>query len=143
MARIKKYTLIYGAPAEDFYGEIKNEDVLVCEMRPYLFGVKVLLRSLKKAKIKSTLICDSALGHLFFLKRIKKVYLFGLEDNVFPPGALSVKILAAWHGIPVEILKGGEIKTADFADKDAGTFLGRRIAPGKVKAISPQNEVLK
>lgn len=142
MAKITKFILIYGLPDKDFYTKNKNEKILFCEMRPNLLGAKILAENLRKMKIKSTLICDNALGHLFFAKRIKKAYLFKFDGEIFPPGASVVKILANWHNVPVEILKGEAPKTTCLLDTNAKTFLGKKVTMKKIRAIAPQNEAL-
>jgi len=142
MVKLKNYTLIYGMPDKDFYAGHKKENILFCETRPSLFGAKVLAKELKKKKIKSTLICDSALGHLFFTRHIKKAYLFKTNGNIFTPGALVVKILADFHKIPLEIINTGKPKKIRPTDKDASTFLGKRVSIKKIKALKPQNEVI-
>ncbi|HDZ76760.1 MAG TPA: hypothetical protein ENH41_01585 [Candidatus Omnitrophica bacterium] len=139
---VKTYTLIYGMPDRDFYARHKKENILFCETRPSLFGAKILAKELKKKKMKSTLICDSALGHLFFMRHIKKVYLFKTNGNIFLPGALGVKILADFHKIPVEITNAGQLKKMPLTDKDASTFLGKRVSIKKIKTLKPQNEVI-
>lgn len=137
-----KYTLFFGIPKDTFFAVCKNENILFCEMRPNLSGAKLLADKLRKNKIKSTLVCDNALGNLFFLNRIKKVYLFSLKNNTFAPGAQAVKILADWHHIPLEINEGGEIKTKNLPDKNAATFLGKKVTIKKIRVINPQNESL-
>ncbi|MDP1853818.1 MAG: hypothetical protein Q8L26_06425 [Candidatus Omnitrophota bacterium] len=140
MGKINTYSLIYGIPCDNFCREHKKENILISEMRPQLIGPKILINKLKKAGINSTLISDNALGHMFFTGRIKQVYLFG-SDNKFPCGAHTVKILADWHKIPVEILKGENANTK-FLDKDAKTFLGKKVTVKKIRTIAPQNENL-
>lgn len=140
MGKINTYTLIYGIPRDSFYQELEKENILISEMRPQLIGPKVLINKLKKAGINSTLISDNALGHMFFAGRIKRVYLFGI-DNKFPCGAQTVKILADWHKIPIEILNGAGANTKSL-DKDAKTFLGKKVTVKKIRAIAPQNESL-
>jgi hypothetical protein len=142
MERINKYILIYGIPPEDFYREVKDKHILIPEMRPYLLGAKILAKELEKRKIKSTLISDNGLGHLFFLKAIDKVYLFGFDDNTFPVGAQAVKILAQRHAVALEIQKGKDVKLDKFPDQNAKTFLGIKTCVNKTKVITPQNESL-
>lgn len=143
MAKINsKYTLIFGIPKEGFFAARKKDNILFCEMRPNLLGAKLLAEKLRKNKIASTLISDNALGNLFFLNRIKKVYLFSLKNNTFPPGAQVIKILSDWHHIPLEINEGEEIKINSLPDKNAGTFLGKKVTIKKIKVINPQNESL-
>lgn len=138
-----KYTLIFGIPQEDFYAKLIKENVLFCEMRPSLLGAKILSEKLRKNGIKSTLISDSGLGHLFFLNRIKRVYLFSLNNNSFSPGAQAVKILADWHGVPIEVSEGSNhIKNKQLVDKNAQTFLGKKTTVRKIRVINPQNETL-
>ena len=92
--------------------------------------------------MKSTLICDSALGHFFFARRVKKVCLFKNKEGVFPPGALTVKILADYHKVTVEITNGETVKVARVLDADAKTFMGKKVTLKKIKTITPQTETL-
>ncbi len=137
-----KYTFIFGIPKDDAYDTLKSENILFCEMRPNLTGAKILSEKLKKNKIKTTMISDNSLGHLFFLNKIKKVCLFSLPDNTFAPGAQLIKILADWHNVPVETSVGAPIKIDLLVDKNAATFLGKRVATRKIKVITPKNESL-
>ncbi|PIQ89204.1 MAG: hypothetical protein COV72_04175 [Candidatus Omnitrophica bacterium CG11_big_fil_rev_8_21_14_0_20_42_13] len=142
MAKINDFIFIYGLPDKTFYENNKKENILFSEMRPRLLGARALSKELKKRKMKSTLICDSALGHFFFARRVKKVCLFKNKEGVFPPGALTVKILADYHKVTVEITNGETVKVARVLDADAKTFMGKKVTLKKIKTITPQTETL-
>ncbi|HEY7320636.1 MAG TPA: hypothetical protein VIE89_23980 [Candidatus Binatia bacterium] len=147
-----RYLLVYGVPSRQNYAFLNHalkaeqaESILVPEMRPQLWGPRVVVRELVARNTPTTLISDNMMGTLFARGEIRKLCLFydGLSEQG-PSGicgSLLAVRLARHHKVPIELL-ASEIPDAGEADRDASTFLGQRICPPGAFAHSVDSEVL-
>lgn len=134
-----KYLLVYGVPPKNQYGflasALKAEQaasILVAEMRPELWGSAVVAPELLQRNIPATLISDDMMGTLFAQGEIKKLYLFYDELTEKGPKGICGSQLAARlahrHGVEVELFNG-MTERGQTRDRDATTFLGKKICP--------------
>jgi len=141
-----KYILLYGIPPTDQYAFLLSalkaeqaESVLVPEMRPQLWGARVVAPELLERKAPTTLISDNMMGTLFAQGEIRKLYFFYHSLDTAGPrgicGSLLAVQLARLHGIPIELYSGPERDASDL-DRDVSTFLGQPICPAGV-AVQP------
>jgi methylthioribose-1-phosphate isomerase len=147
-----KYLLIYGLAPRGQYGFLKTaltaeqaKAILVPEMRPGLWGARLVARELAARDIPATLISDNMMGALFAAGEIRQLYLFytrlnetGLEGIC---GSLLAVRLARAHGVPIELQEAGAAEEAP-CDRDVASFLGRRIIPADVAVYPLQNDVI-
>jgi methylthioribose-1-phosphate isomerase len=136
-----KYLLVYGMPQPTGYTYLghalraeKALGILVPEMRPELWGARVVAPKLVKRDLPATIVSDNMMGTLFARGEIQRLYLFyrGLSER--GPhgicGSALAALLAKAHGVGVELLEA-ETETEAPADRDVSTFLGERvITPG-------------
>ncbi|HEY7713185.1 MAG TPA: hypothetical protein VIE90_01670 [Candidatus Binatia bacterium] len=137
-----KYVLVYGIPPHNQYAFLAKalqaeeaENVLVPEMRPQLWGAKIVAPELLKRNMGATLISDNMMGTLFAQREVRRVCLYydTLTDEGVSAicGSLLAVRLARLHNVPIELLPGA--KPRDIPeDLDASTFLGRNICPPRV-----------
>ncbi|MCM8764702.1 MAG: S-methyl-5-thioribose-1-phosphate isomerase [Candidatus Omnitrophica bacterium] len=135
----------------------KNIVVYVDETRPVLQGARLTMWELKKAGIKSILICDNMAGFLMQQGKIDLV-ITGADriarngDTANKIGTYSVAICAAFHKIPFYI--AAPVSTFDFympngnsipieqRDKEeVECIMGKRIAPYEIDCYNPAFDI--
>jgi methylthioribose-1-phosphate isomerase len=148
----EKYLLVYGLPRKDSYSflahALKAEEaqrILIPEMRPQLWGARVVARELLRRQVPATLISDNMMGTLFAQRQIQCLYLFYSELSAEGPkgicGSLLAARLARAHGVPIELQESEETNELP-ADSDVSTFLGRKMIPPKVAVYPIEKEIL-
>jgi methylthioribose-1-phosphate isomerase len=148
----RKYLLIYGVPADNQYAFLtsalkaeRSESFLIPEMRPQLWGARVVAPRLLERQAPTTLISDNIMGTLFAQGEISKLCLFYQGLTEAGPkgicGSLLAVQLARLHGVPIELLNGAET-TPTTADSDVSTFLGKPICPSGVVVRPLEPEVV-
>ncbi len=147
------FFLLHGIPGEDFYLHLRDSllfenhiKVLIPEIRPYLYGSKILAARLLKEDITPTIITDNMMGLFFYKGLVKKVYLFfkkARPDGLLAyPGATLVAILSRYHNVEIGILQGKEEVSEVLLDKDSSTLLGNRILFEGIEALRIEDEVV-
>ena len=148
----KKYLLVFGVPRGDGYDFLKHalkaeqaDRILVPEMRPELWGARVVARELVQRNLPATLISDNMMGTLFAQGEIRQLYLFysGLSETG-PEGicgSLLAVRLARAHGVAVELQECGDVKEAPL-DEDVSSFLGQRVIPAGASIYPLEKEVI-
>jgi methylthioribose-1-phosphate isomerase len=148
----EKYLLVFGLPKKDSYAFLAHalnaeqaHRILIPEMRPQLWGARVVAPELLKRQVPATLISDNMMGTLFVQRQIQRLYLFYSELDEQGPqgicGSLLAARLAHAHGVPIDLLQSEETKEIP-ADADVSTFLGRKMIPPKVSIYPLQKEIL-
>ena len=147
-----KYLLVYGIPPKNQYAFLLSalkaeqaESILVPEMRPQLWGARVVAPALLERAAPTTLISDNMMGILFAQGEIRKLcfFYYGLAE-AGPSGicgSLLTVRLARLHGVPIELFNGAP-KTDALMDRDVSTFLGKKICPAGVSIRSIEDEVV-
>jgi methylthioribose-1-phosphate isomerase len=132
-----KYLLVFGLPKKDSYAFLgqalaPQQRILIPEMRPELWGARVVARELLKRGMPATLISDNMMGTLFAQGQIGCLYLFcsevGEQGARGICGSLLAARLARAHRVPIEVLESDAMKGA-ITDPDVSSFLGRRMIP--------------
>ena len=147
-----KYILLYGVPPKSQYSFLiselradRAESVLVPEMRPQLWGARVVARELLERNVPTTLISDNMMGTLFAQGEILKLCLFyGSLGEAGPRGicgSLLAVQLARLHGVPIELFNGDE-RSDSPRDSDVSTFMGKKICPAGVAVRAVEEEVV-
>jgi methylthioribose-1-phosphate isomerase len=147
-----KYILLYGVPPKSQYSFLisalkadRAESVLVPEMRPQLWGARVVARDLLERNVPTTLISDNMMGTLFAHGEILKLCLFygslGEEGPRGICGSLLAVQLARLHGVPIELFNGDERSDSPL-DSDVSTFMGKKICPAGVAIRAVEEEVV-
>ena len=147
-----KYILLYGVPPKSQYSFLisalkadRAESVLVPEMRPQLWGARVVARDLLERNVPTTLISDNMMGTLFAHGEILKLCLFygslGEEGPRGICGSLLAVQLARLHGVPIELFNGDERSDSPL-DGDVSTFMGKKICPAGVAIRAVEEEVV-
>jgi methylthioribose-1-phosphate isomerase len=148
----KKYLLVFGVPRNDGYSflahALKAEQahrILIPEMRPELWGAKIVARELVKRQVPATLISDNMMGTLFAQGQIQRLYLFygelGEKGTSGICGSLLAARLARGHGISIELLESEPLKKPP-ADSDVSTFLGHQVIAAGVSVYPVEREFL-
>jgi methylthioribose-1-phosphate isomerase len=148
----EKYLLVFGVPRKADYSflahALKAEEaqrILVPEMRPQLWGARVVARELVKREIPATLISDNMMGALFAQGQIHRLYLFytGLAEQGAAAicGSLLAARLARAHGVAIELLESEETKESS-PDSDVSTFLGNKMLAPEIAVYPIENELL-
>jgi methylthioribose-1-phosphate isomerase len=146
------YLLIYGVPNKQNYAFLSHalkaeqaQSVLVPEMRPHLWGARVVIRELLSRNTPTTLISDNMMGTLFAQGAIRKLCLFYDGLSAEGPrgicGSLLAVRLARRHKVPIELL-ASETPEIAGGDRDVSTFLGQKICPMGVSVYPVESEVL-
>lgn len=147
-----KYVLVHGVPAETGYdllsAAVQNEgirSILVPEMRPQLWGARLVARELARRNVLVTLISDNMMGTLFAQKQIRKLLIFHTGSAVSGLsaycGSLLAAELASAHGVAIDVQES--CKTLEAAtDGDVGTFLGLKVAPAAACIYPLQEEII-
>jgi len=147
-----KYLLVYGLAPRSQYAFLKTaltaeqaKGILVPEMRPGLWGARVVARELAARDIPVTLISDNMMGALFAAGEIRQLYLFysrlneaGLEGIC---GSLLAVRLARGHRVAIELQEADAAEDPP-SDQDVASFLGQRIIPAGVAVHPLQTEVI-
>lgn len=147
-----KYLLVFGVPGRESYDFLAHalrgeqaDGILLPEMRPQLWGARVIARELLRRKVPTTLVSDNMIGALFAQAQIRQLYLFCEALRQEGPsaicGALLAVRLARAHGVPIE-LQEGEPQNEAPPDGDVSTFLGRRVSPDGVAIYPLEKETL-
>jgi methylthioribose-1-phosphate isomerase len=147
-----KYVLIYGVPPKSQYSFLISalkaegaESVLVPEMRPKLWGARVIARELLARHAPATLISDNMMGTLFAQGEIRKLCFFYNDLEEKGPrglcGSLLAVQLARLHGVPIELFSG-ETRHDSPIDSDVSTFMGKTICPAGVSIHPVESEVV-
>jgi len=151
--KVNGFFLLHGIPGEDFYSHLRTSlslekglKVLVPEMRPYLYGGKIVANGLLKEKITITLITDNMMGFFFYKGLVKKVYLFYKKRQsnglLAYPGATLIALLSHHHKVKLNVFRGKEGVPEVLLDRDSSTLLGKRILPEGVKALRVEDEIV-
>jgi methylthioribose-1-phosphate isomerase len=147
------YVMTYGVPKGRNYcsylAEILREDkataILVPEMRPELWGARLVARRLVQDRLPVTLIADDMMGTFFAQGKITRLLLFYSE--VTEPGirsacgSLLAARLARAHGVRIQLNPAEQVNERP-EDPDVTTFLGQRVAPAGVEALRVKDEVM-
>ena len=148
----RRYLLVYGMPGKNSYAFLKHaltaeqaESILVPEMRPELWGARIVVRELLQRGAAPTLISDNMMGTLFAQGEIRKLYLCydelseqGLSGAC---GSLLAVHLARHHGVPIELQEAEQHKESPV-DRDVSTFLGQRVMPSGVSVHKVEKELV-
>ena len=148
----KRYLLVHGVPANEGYQLLaatvqgkEAQRVLVPEMRPQLWGARVVAPELARRKVAVTLISDNMMGTLFAQDQISKLLLFHNEITAAGPsaycGALLAAQLACAHGIAIELYQSCD-STEPARDRDVATFLGVKVLPPGASIYPLEKEVI-
>jgi methylthioribose-1-phosphate isomerase len=148
----EKYLLLFGLPRNGDYAFLTHalkaeqaQRILIPEMRPQLWGARVVAREMVKRQIPATLISDNMMGTLFAQRQIHLLYLFyaGLTEQGVAAicGSLLAARLARAHGVAIELLESEEIKELPL-DRDVSTFLGHKMISAGVSVYPIENELL-
>ena len=147
-----KYLLVHGVPAEAGYGLLSAavqseaiQSILVPEMRPQLWGARLVARELARRNVPVTLISDNMMGTLFAQKQIVKLLIFHTGLTASGPsaycGGLLAAELACAHGVAVDVQESCGTPQAP-SDRDVGTFLGLRVAPAAASIYPLEEEIV-
>jgi methylthioribose-1-phosphate isomerase len=121
------------------------ESILVPEMRPQLWGARVVARELARRNVPVTLISDNMIGTLFAQQQIRKLLLFRAELTAAGPsaccGALLVAQLARAHGVSIDLQESCS-STEPMSDRDVATFLGAKVVPAGASIYPLEKEVI-
>ena len=142
-----------------FEAKKRNKDITVYvdETRPLLQGARLTSWELKKAGIKTVLICDNMAASLMAAGKIDKIFV-GADriarnrDTANKIGTYNLAVLAKYHNIPFYVVaphstfdlnlkSGKEIPIEERDGKEVLEFAGRRIAPRGIKAYNPAFDV--
>jgi methylthioribose-1-phosphate isomerase len=135
----------------------KKIRVVATETRPLLQGARLTAWELKREGIPTTLVVDSAVGHLMARGEVTKV-LVGADriaangDVANKIGTYTIAVLAKEHRVPFYVVApiatidlntptGNEIPIEYRAPHEVQLFQGRRIAPKGVKVLNPAFDV--
>jgi methylthioribose-1-phosphate isomerase len=148
----EKYLLVFGLPRSDSYSFLAHalkaeqaQRILIPEMRPELWGAKIVARELIKRQVPATLISDNMMGALFAQGHIRRLYLFYSQLGEKGPTAICGSLLAARlaraHGVSIELLPSEEVDEP-AVDLDVSTFLGRKLISAGVSVYPIEKEFL-
>ncbi|MGH7843714.1 MAG: hypothetical protein ACREQW_00885 [Candidatus Binatia bacterium] len=147
-----QFVLIYGVPRPDGYAHLSSvlkaelaQAILVPEMRPGLWGARVVARQLRERRISTTLVSDNMMGIFFARGQIRRVLLFCSDLSKSGPagicGLLLTALLAHAHKVPMELLAADDATRLPL-DADATTFLGQKVCPEGVNAYPLTHDVV-
>lgn len=137
--RHARYVLIYGLPSSEQHVILADAlasegaaGVLVPEMRPGLWGARVVAPALDEQNVPVTLIGDGMMGAFFAAGQICRLFIFYENETDAGPLSLCGSRLAArlarYHGVEVQILRGRN-RDGAVLDRDVSTMLGRKVCP--------------
>ncbi len=135
----------------------KNITVYADETRPLLQGARLTAWELKRAGIKTILICDNMAASVMAKGKIDKIFV-GADriarngDTANKIGTYNLAVLAKYHGIPFYVvapsstfdLKLGSGKGIPIEERDkreVTEFCGRRVAPAGIGVCNPAFDV--
>lgn len=135
----------------------KEITVYVDETRPLLQGARLTSWELKKAGIKTILICDNMAASLMAEGRIDKIFV-GADriarngDTANKIGTYSLAVLARYHRVPfyvvaptstfdLNLTNGKKIPIEKRDKKEVLEFGGKRIAPAGINVYNPAFDV--
>jgi methylthioribose-1-phosphate isomerase len=135
----EKYLLVFGVPRLNSYDfllhALKAEHgtgILLPEMRPELWGARIVAQELLRRNAPTTLISDNMMGTLFAQGQIGQLYLFYSGLGQSGPegicGSLLAVRLARAHNVSIELQECATVEESPL-DRDISSFLGQRIAP--------------
>jgi len=130
LADINNAVLVWGPVSEQGLSCLKEKAklVIVAENRPYLTGLLHNAPLLKKKGIDFVYCNDSALGLLFYKKKISEVVIFYKEEKdsgfLTYSGSLYAALLAKLHGVSVRLFPAEKLNT-EVLDKDASALEGK------------------
>ena len=147
-----RYLLVFGLPRQENYSFLAHalkaegaDRILIPEMRPQLWGAKVVARELLRRQLPATLISDNMMGILFAQRQIQHLYLFYGELGPAGPTGICGSVLAARlalaHAVPIALLEAEETQERPV-DADVSTFLGRKMISSRVAVYPIEKEVL-
>jgi len=135
----------------------KKFKVYACETRPLLQGARLTTWELLRAKIDTTLICDSMAASVMRDKGVNAVFtgadrVASNGDSANKIGTYSLAVLAKHHKIPfyivapystfdMNIKSGKEIPIEERDQSEVTGFGGVRTAPKNIKAFNPAFDV--
>ncbi|HQO57203.1 MAG TPA: S-methyl-5-thioribose-1-phosphate isomerase [Candidatus Omnitrophota bacterium] len=153
-------TVDYGTALGVFYSaqeQGKNFSVYACETRPLLQGARLTAWELTKAKIDTTLICDSMAATVMRDKPIAAVFtgadrITANGDTANKIGTYSLAVLAHHHKIPFYVVApqstfdlslpdGRKIPIEERDASEVRGFNGQLSAPRHVKVFNPAFDV--
>jgi methylthioribose-1-phosphate isomerase len=148
----RQFVLVYGVPRPDGYSHLSSvlraelaQAILVPEMRPGLWGARVVAPQLLERHISTTLVSDNMMGIFFARGQIRRVLLFCSDLGKSGPagigGLLLTALLAHEHKVPMELLAADD-STRVPLDADVTTFLGQKICPEGVSAHPLTSDVV-
>lgn len=148
----RHYVLVHGVPAEESYPMLaaalkgrKVHSILVPEMRPELWGARIVVRELMHRDLPTTLVSDNMMGTLFAQGQIERLFLFHRGVHERGPsgygGALLAAQLARTHGVALE-LQPSKVRVDAPLDGDVATFLGERVVPAGVSIHPLETEII-
>jgi methylthioribose-1-phosphate isomerase len=148
----ENYLLVYGVPQDNQYKYLRSalkaegaSSVLVPEMRPQLYGAKVVAPGLLRHSTPTTLISDNMMGTLFAHGEVRKLCIYYAAVDEHGPrgicGSLLAVHLARLHGVPIELL-AADRATDPTVDRDISTFLGINVCPDKVSIFPIEQELI-
>ncbi len=150
--KCEEFILLHGIPKDDFYPFLKDQiavekgsRLLIPEMRPHLYGSKILAARLLQEHIVPTLITDNMMGFFFYRGLVKQVHLFFINENshgiLAYPGATLVALLCRHHKVKLNTVQGGK-PTETSLDIDSSSLLGKRILSEGIEALKVENELI-
>jgi methylthioribose-1-phosphate isomerase len=153
-------TVDYGTALGVFYSakaKGKKFKVYACETRPLLQGARLTAWELMRARIDTTLICDSMAAVTMRQKNIKAVFtgadrIAANGDSANKIGTYSLAVLAKHHRIPFYIVapystfdlktaEGQGIPIEERGKEEVVRFSGTVTAPKDVKVFNPAFDV--
>jgi methylthioribose-1-phosphate isomerase len=148
----EKHLLVFGVPQQNSYELLTHalkadntKSILVPEMRPELWGARIIAPELLRRNAPTTLISDNMMGTLFAQRQIARLYLFHSDLTKRGPegicGSLLAVRLARAHGVPIELQECAAVEEAPL-DSDVSSFLGQRIAPHGASIYPLQKEIV-
>lgn len=135
----------------------KRISVIATETRPLLQGARLTSWELKREGIPTTLVVDSAVGHLMARGEVTKV-LVGADriaangDTANKIGTYTIAVLAKEHGVPFYVVAptssidlgtptGSDIPIEHRPGREVEFIGGRRMSPRGVKVLNPAFDV--
>ncbi len=153
-------TVDYGTALGVMYNAKENQKrfkVYACETRPLLQGARLTSWELMRAKIDTTLICDSMAATLMRQGKIDIIFtgadrIAANGDTANKIGTYSLAVLAKYHKVPLYVVapystfdlnisSGEQIPIEERNKKEVMGFSGVRTAPASVKVFNPAFDV--
>lgn len=146
------YWLVHGVPTEAGYrllaAAVQDEtihSILVPELRPGLWGARLVAPELARRNVPVTLVSDNMIGTLFAQKQICKLLVFSTGLTFAGPeaccGGLLAAQLACAHGVAIDVRESCN-PPEPMLDADAGSFLGVAVVPAGVSIYPLEKETI-